>query len=829
MGSRTDFLPVLTERMTSIPSWLLARWWIMVVAGTLCIAGWNHTARISHATYVSNLAGGSEIAIDADSPTGYESGFRKLVVPERNSGSFQWIMQVQEMIESDTWLLKHVDYDNAPDGRLVRTASIYRWWLGSVAWIDHLVFGNPIGVSVERAALAADPIAQLLFLLLTTIFIARYFGGKSAALFSLGFVFIFPLGTAFASGQPGDSTILLMCALGSVLPLLAGLSKAPSEVGNVTIKSIRKLFFLAGFIGGIGMWIGTAGILPILAGITIAGCSFGYIHRLRHSDTDDNKSDPLPWRLWAMGGAIATLAAWLIDRSPAFLDSASWQSDFVHPLYSFAWLGGGEILEFLETQRKSTSRRQKITLSIAGLAIIGLIYSILFHGSIEGWSINPVGTRLTRLPIDPGVADIGEWLGGHSQGRVLLATLIPAGLLITGIAALIRIKDSRIEVKKIAIVLGPMVFALAMATIQLAWWSQFGVLALILAATGFSSDRLGQSIKWSCGGIVLFASAMGAPFVFSGLDEQSRNTVNRAELETLIERHLAQWLAVRTESSGDAVLAPPNVSVSLSYFGGLRVLGTPYPENVEGFSVAVRLCAASTADEARALATGREMTLIVHPSWDSFLEEYAKIGSQEPENSFIAILNRWLPPRWLEPVSFHLPSVPGFENEWVVLFRTVEVQDNVSAIGRLVEYFLDSRRGELAARAQGALESNFPGELVTHITASELAIAIGDQDAFSRSVESIIKSIESGGDFYLTWEFRVSMTLLLANTNRIEVMKKQLERVLEEADMNSVRWLSTVSLSRVLHLANALTMEFPDPELKEYAVSLLPAQLQKGL
>jgi len=157
------------------------------------------------------------------------------------------------------------------------------------------------------------------------------------------------------------------------------------------------------------------------------------------------------------------------------------------------------------------------------------------------------------------------------------------------------------------------------------------------------------------------------------------------------------------------------------------------------------------------------------------------------------------------------------------------VQDNVSAIGRLVEYFLDSRRGELAARAQGALESNFPGELVTHITASELAIAIGDQDAFSRSVESIIKSIESGGDFYLTWEFRVSMTLLLANTNRIEVMKKQLERVLEEADMNSVRWLSTVSLSRVLHLANALTMEFPDPELKEYAVSLLPAQLQKGL
>lgn len=767
--------------------------------------------------------------IDADSPTGYESGFRKLVIPERNAGSFQWILQVQEMFASGDWLLRNVDYDNAPDGRSVRTASLYRWWLAGVAWVDHVVFDNPIGVSVERAALAADPIAQILFVLLATIFIARHFGGRSAALFCIGSVFIFPLGTAFAPGQPSDSTLLLICSLGSILLLLAGINKALNKPARVPEEKIRRLFFAAGITGGVSMWIGTAGATPVLAGIAVAAGSVGYLFSRKGSRSDDSEPHPLPWRAWTIGGAVAILVAWCIDRGPAFFDSSSWQSDFVHPLYAAAWLGCGEILMFLESKRKLVSRGQKIILSLSLLAIGGLMYSIVFHGSLEGWSIDPVGARLTRLPIDPGVTNLGSWMGIPNGLGTLLATVVSVALLLPVLAALCHFRGSASETKMIAIALGPLILALAMSATQLGWWSLAGGFALVLTIVATSFHQLSQTLRWSALGLILFASALGTPFVFSGLDEQSRNTVDRTELETLIERHLAQWLAKRTESPSAVVLAPPNVTVSLIYYGGLRGLGTPYPENVEGFSVAVRLSAASTADEARALAIGRELALVVHPSWDSFLEEYARLGSNEPENSFIAILNRWLPPRWLEPVSYHLPTVPGFENEWAVVFRSVEVQDNTSAIARLVEYFIDTRRGELAARAQSALESNFPGELVTHITASELAIALGDQDAFNRSVSSIVQSIESGADFYLTWEFRVSMTLILANASQIEETKTQLERCLIEADRKSIAWLSTASLGRLLHLAKALDMKFDDPELYEYAVSLLPPALREGL
>lgn len=817
------------KRLIGKLSWLSARWWIVVIAAAFCFAAWSHTARIAHVTHVSELAGGDELAIDPDSPTGYESGFRKLIVPERNADSFQWIMQVQEMFERGSWRLHQVDYDNAPDGRSVRTASLYRWWLGGIAWIDSAVFGNPIGLSVERAALIADPIVHLLLLLLTSVFLARYFNGWSAALFSLGFVAIFPLGAAFAPGQPDDSSLLLACAIWSLLPLLAGVSRATVGLNDRAPNVTRRLFFIGGFVGGLGLWIGAAGALPLLTGIAVAGACVGVYYSRKAAEAGRSEAPSLPWRLWALGGAVATLGAWLIDRSPALLEPASWQSDFAHPLYALAWWGCGEILEFLDSRRPAPLRRRVIFLSVAGLAIGGLAYANSFHGSVEGWSLDPVGARLTRLPINPGASGIGDWLAAQGASAMLVATLAPLAMLIAAIAILRRVKGSAAEAKGFALVLGPTVFAAGFAVVELGWWSQVDGLALVLASVAISSAQVSGLARWSCVGIVALASLMGLPFVASGLAEQTRNSVDPAELETLVERHVAQWLAQRSGSSGEVVLAPPNVTVSLAYFGGLRGLGTPYPENSDGFAVAVRLSAASTPDEARALASGRELSWVVHPSWDLFLEEYARLGTEHPENSFIALLNRWLPPRWLEPVTFHLPTIPGFEDERVVIFRTGEVQDNASAIARLVEYFLDTGRGGLALRAQEALDTNFADELVTRITAAEVALARGDRASFERSIDSIVQSIDAGGDFYLSWQFRVSMTLLLANANRVEAMKEQLERCLAEADRDSASRLSALSLGKLLHLAKAVGMEFSDPEVKAYALTLLPSELQAQL
>src|ERR1017187_7077941 len=90
------------------------------------------------------------------------------------------------MFAGGEWRVRRVDYENAPDGREVFATSPYRWWLGLVAWFDHVLSGRGSGPSLERAALLADPLIHLLLLAGTTIFVAWQFGAFPGALVSVG-------------------------------------------------------------------------------------------------------------------------------------------------------------------------------------------------------------------------------------------------------------------------------------------------------------------------------------------------------------------------------------------------------------------------------------------------------------------------------------------------------------------------------------------------------------------------------------------------------------------------------------------------------------------
>src|SRR5471030_1697081 len=116
--------------------------------------------------------------------------------------------------------VRHVDYENAPRGREVTSPSPYRWWLGLVAYLDHSLSGRPLGMSVERAALYADPLLQAILVLGASAFVAWRFGGFAAALVSLGLVGLFPFSSGFLPGMPDDQGLAQILALGSLLALL---------------------------------------------------------------------------------------------------------------------------------------------------------------------------------------------------------------------------------------------------------------------------------------------------------------------------------------------------------------------------------------------------------------------------------------------------------------------------------------------------------------------------------------------------------------------------------------------------------------------------------
>src|SRR5882762_2240432 len=134
---------------------LFSRIWIIAL---LCACGfllWIDAVHVRRVEYISGLAEPAT-TVDAASPTGYRAGLRKLIVPEHNNSSYQWIAQTQQMLARSEWRVRHVDYDNAPFGREVRSPSPYRWWLGLVAWCEHALSGRPLGQAVERAAWLAD-------------------------------------------------------------------------------------------------------------------------------------------------------------------------------------------------------------------------------------------------------------------------------------------------------------------------------------------------------------------------------------------------------------------------------------------------------------------------------------------------------------------------------------------------------------------------------------------------------------------------------------------------------------------------------------------------
>ena len=819
---------------------LSSRAWMII---PLCACGfliWINTARVQHVEYVSGIAWEAP-AVDAASPTGYAGGLRQLIVPEHNDDSYQWIVQTQQLLVRGAWHVRRVDYDNAPFGREVRSPSPYRWWLGLLAWFDHVRSGRPLALSVERAALFADPALHLLLLAGAVIFTAWQFGAFPAALLSVGLATAFPLAGEFLPGQPNDHGLSQVCALWSVLPLLAG-ARAFTPVGNAGSTSLNEVartrrrtfgwYFVAGMAGGAGLWINVARQVPILAGIALGWIIAAWFARRAAAESPAGPTDIAPWRAWALGGAATTLAAYVIEYFPAHMGSL--RLDTVHPLYGLAWLGAGEMLTRMGGAFRGTGpvwSRRMIAVSVIGVLVVAAVPAVMLLMNSRGFLVdNGSPERLTNFPGSPDAQNLWAWVQRDGLTVMASATFLPLLLLGPAIWRLGRRATDAAHRAAIALALGPVLMVLVLACFQLRWWNLIDslLLALLVAVVAIESSKPNlRRWLWLAGAAV--ALAPGGMVLAAQVRAGAREAVTESEVEGLLERDLARWLANQAGPGGAVVLAPPNLTASLYFYAGLRGLGTPYWENKDGFTAAVRIAGASTPDEAQAVARGRGLTHIVIPSWDGFLDEYARLGSNQAEHSLIALLHRWLPPRWLQPVPFQLPRISGFEDQSVAIFAVVDVQDNATALSRLAEYFIEMGRIDQAMAVGQALERFFPADLGAVVARTLVEQAGGDTAGFAKAIEEIQPYLSRGDDRTLPWDRRVSLAIALAQGRRTDQAREQVRRCLAELDESRVRSVTMVSLHRLLLMSKAFGLPIADERLHELARQLLPAELRAGL
>lgn len=816
-----------------------ARGWMLipvVAIGFLVWAGYTRARRVEIVTNTD----GKEAVVDAASPTGYAGGKRWLIVPEHNNRSYQWIAETQQMLARGEWRVRHVDYENAPFGREVHAASPYRWWLGLIAWIDHSASGRPLGLAVERAALWADPWLQVLLLLGSALFVARQFGAYAAALLALGLAAIFPLAGSFLPGVPGDRSLALICAFWSVLPLLAAAGGAiphtakpaenePASAGSVrTRRRAHRLFSLAGVAGGLGLWISVALQTPILAGIACGGIVAMWIS----SRTNPPDAQPvMPWRTWALSGAVTSLAAYLVEYFPAQLDLRLQAN---HPLYGLAWIGVGELLVQIESRfqrgKSFWNRHQIILLGLALAAIAALPVTLGRTGAKALFTGDPLTSRLSNLPNSVVAKNLGAWLARDGLTGPVVATCLP--LLLLGVAGWLLARRSTGGARTaIALALGPVLVALPFAFSQLTWWSLFDavLLALLVAMTAAIHPAAGPPRnRWLWTGFTGLVFLPGLVSLVPPTVTAGNVEFTRLEVEGLVERSLAHWIADHAGPDGAVVLLPPDRTTSWCFHGGLRGLGTANWENHDGLAATIQLVSATTAEEAQAQLSQRGITHVILPSWDTDLDEFVRWTLRRPEDSFLMALHRWALPVWLRPLPYQLPSIPGFEGQSVAIIEVTEESNQAAALSRLAEYFIEMRQVDLAAAAGQKLKL-YPADLGASVALAQVEKATGDAAGFAKSFDLLLSSLNGGFDRTLAWDRRVSLAVVLAQGQRNDLAREQVQRCLARIDEARIRSLTTLSLFRLMTLSKAYELDLPEPRLRGLALKLLPAELRGRL
>lgn len=819
----------------SLSARILPRLWVIAPACALGFLAWSDSARVQRVEHVSGLVGRAHTpdVVDAGSPTGYPDGQRELIMPGANEGSFQWIAQTQQMFARGEARVRRVDFENAPDGHEVNSASPYRWFLGLVAWMIHEASGRPIGYSVERAALYADPLLHLLLVAAAAIFVAWQFGGLAGALVSIGLVTLFPLSSGFLPGMPDQRGLADVCAVGSILILLAGMKTLDAESGN---RSAGRWFGLAGIVGGLGMWVSVQKQVPIAAGIAIGALLAACVRPRGLAGPDSEASFAKLWRIWAWSGGATVLLAYLAEYAPDHM--GAWRMDSIHPLYALAWIGTGELL----ARAVACIRGTRQSWGVRGILVTALAAGAVAIPPLVMWRTQNWGflardaswARLSGLPWGAEAASTRAWLLRDGATPEAWATLLP--LIAAGLAAWLALRPSAKPGLRasLAVAMGPVLVALGFACERLGWWNEFdcALLALMVAAAAQKWSLARVSGRWLLAAITLVIAVTGAARLLPRDSAGPDLKLTAGDTQGLVERHLAHWLAKRTGEQGAVVFAPPLETAALCFYGSLRGIGTFAPDNVAGFGATLAIASASSMDEAQDYIQRREIQYVVLPLWDPFFDNFSKLYMAKKYSSlpnfFAGELRNFRLPLWLRPVAYQAPVSAGNSGPSVLVFEVVAEQSPAAASSRLAEYLVEMGNLEKAVAVGDTLQ-RFPGDVGALAALAQVQIARADTAGATKTVDSLVLRLSKGGDRYLPWDRRVSVAIVAAEAGRIELSREQVRRCLAEVNEARLRSLSIGSLFSLLELCHSFGLEIADPGLRGLSLDLLPGDLRSNL
>ncbi len=801
-------------------------WWILLLAALAVL--WLATdRRMERVEAITDSPTWSVDAPkrDADSPTGYEQGQRRLITPGHHGPSLTSIIEAQSSVEQGAWRIRHINYDAAPDGRDIERTSAYRWWLISVGWLYGTIQGEPLGYSIERGALIADPILLALLLVCGAVYSARYIGSFAAIGFTIGGLCIFPLSANFQPGAPDPHSLAWLLALGSLLPLFA----SPERTGNRR----RAHFIAAGVIGGLGLWNDAPSQAPLLLATFVGAVCYEFVRSRRSAE--QSPSAPSHWRAWALAGAATTLAASLFEFAP---DHLSGSLDAVNPMHAVIWWGMGEAAVaaeiFSRQGRQGFNGRSLALLILAVLAIACWPVVGVLSESGSLLASDSYARELANHPSGGSELSLGAWLS-KAQSGPKFALLLPCGLCLVLAWRFFTGKMGAEGRGRLVLIAIPAIAALVLACLQLRWWNLFDVLALVtltlLFAETDATDFPSRAKAFAAALLVLPGLFVGFP---KALDGNAANDVSEMEVRAQIARDFSYWLNKRAGTEPNVLFSAPLFSGAAAFYGGFDVVISNDKANKSGFSTAVRLASSSSAREIPVLIESSGITHIALPLWDPIMDHFARLGRGVPGNqpppkeAFSVSLKNYSLPNWIRPLNYSIPQEDEFRGFALKAFAVANEEETDLALSRLADVFVEQGHFVAMKSIREALLA-FPRSVNANAAIANIDLALGNQAAFEQSLEDLIPSLSRRSARNLPAYRRISLSVLFVQAKRIDLARDQISSCFETLDAETLRTLSPIAVTRLVALSRALEIPFPDKELEAVALELIPPKSRASL
>jgi hypothetical protein len=447
---------------------------------------------------------------------------------------------------------------------------------------------------------------------------------------------------------------------------------------------------------------------------------------------------------------------------------------------------------------------------VVGVALIAALGWAQIHHAFAGWLYPGASLRrLTSLDETVVFNHALDWIA-HGSAIEVLFVWTPIVIAAVWLVLSALSGDAKGRLPSAIILLG----LATLAFLHIRW----GVVAAFIAFPILCVAALEKPGRWR-NGFALGVVGFLATIALWGRGGPVSSSSDAIDLETLVYRHFSYWFASHHPGKRPVILAAPELSDSLIFHGGQRVLTSTAWESHEGQVAASRILSAQESSEAEALLQSRQITHLVLTSWDRSLPLLVQQPKSADKDTLYARLQRWVLPAYLRPIPYHLPSLPAFVGQKLAVFKVVPPQDEALSLSRLAEYFVEMNRPEPASLAAKVLAESYPDDADASIARAAVYLQAKNQPAFAHELSRLAADV-SAGKPASSWDRRVRRAIVLALGHELAIARAEIERCAETATADDVRELTALDAYHLRMLMKHFGASFADPQLATLLASL---------